>query len=74
MMRSKNQVTDNLDSIVATLGPVLGVGLTLGKRWLTIHSDVIGLSMSYLTTQVQALEEQGFSKVYDCGSVSGFVR
>ena len=22
----------------------------------------------------QALEEQGFSKVYDCGSVSGFVK
>ena len=53
MMRSKNQVTDNLDSIVATLGPVLGVELTLGKRWLTIHSNVIGLFMSYLMTQAK---------------------
>lgn len=69
-MVSRAEITGNLDSIVATSGPVFGVGSTIGKRWLTIHSDVIGA----IYDPSQAPEEQEFSKVYENGSASGFVR
>jgi len=60
---SRTEITDNLDSILATLGPVLGVGLTPRKRRLTIHSDVIRLFMSYLMTQAKLWTSKDFQKL-----------
>ena len=50
MIPTRIQVTDNLNSIVATSEPVLDLEFILGKRWLSINSDIIGLFMSYFTT------------------------
>jgi len=84
MILTRTQVTDNLDS-----NEISRIGEQLISQDYSDCQDMLVLIREEVAHHPfryyraiyelpydpsQALEEQGFSKVYDCGSVSGFVR